>query len=173
MVETALAGVVLLAGCQNMPEPYAPPVQRQPFENFRPYRISRIVNMNDGDAESHFVQDIASGLEGNWRWVRKRPTVKLKMKVNENVKFTMDFSIAEATFKETGPVTLSFFVNDHFLDKASYTESGQKHFEKPVPAEWIEPGKDAVLAAEIDKVYIAKADQAQLGFILTRIGLTQ
>ena len=168
-----LAAALALCACQNMPEPYTPPVQRQPFENFRPYRVSRIVNMSDGDAEAHFVQDITPGLEGNWRWCRRRPTIKINMRVNDNVRFTIDFAIAEATFKETGPVTMSFFVNDRLLDKVHYPESGQKHFEKPVPAEWIEPGKEAILAAEIDKVYVAKADQARLGFILTRIGLTQ
>ena len=156
-----------------MPEPYAPPVQRQPFENFRPYRITRVVNMTDGDADAHFVQDIAGVVEGNWRWARDRPTVKIVMRVNDNVKFLIDFTIPEVTFKETGPVNLSFFVNGHLIEKVRYTESGQKHYEKPIPAEWVEPGKEATLAAEIDKVYVAKNDGVRLGFILTRIGLTQ
>jgi hypothetical protein len=54
-----------------------------------------------------------------------------------------------------------------------YKASGEQHFEKAVPAEWIEPGKDTLLAASIDKVWVAPADGAKLGFILTRIGLTQ
>ena len=132
-----------------------------------------MVNMTDGDAEAHFVQDISNVAEGNWRWARQRPTVKLKIRTNENLKFTIDFSIAEVTLKDTGPVNLSFYVNDHLLEKVPYAMPGQMHYEKPVPPEWVEPGKDVTLAAEIDKVWIAKGDGAKLGFILTRIGLTQ
>ena len=42
----------------------------------------------------------------------------------ENLVYTMDFSIADTTFKDTGPVTLTFFVNDHMLDSAHYTAPG-------------------------------------------------
>ena len=53
-----LAALICLTGCEKMPETYAPPVQRQPFENFRPYRITRVVDMSDGDVDSHVVHDI-------------------------------------------------------------------------------------------------------------------
>jgi hypothetical protein len=156
-----------------MPETYAPPVQRQPFENFRPYRANRIVSMADGDADAHIVRDITPAAQPDWRWTRKRPTVHVTMRTNENVKYTMDFAIAEATLKDTGPVTLSFYVNDHLLDTVRYAASGPQHFEKPIPAGWIMPGQEATVAAEIDKVWVSKLDGAQLGFILMRIGLTQ
>ena len=68
-----LSATVLLSACQNMPEPYAPPEQRQPFENFRPYRISRVVNMADGDVESHIVSGITDISGGSWRWAEQRP----------------------------------------------------------------------------------------------------
>ena len=54
-----------------------------------------------------------------------------------------------------------------------YTEAGEQHFEKKVPAGWVEPNKEVTLAAEIDKVWVAKEDGTRLGFLLTRIGLTQ
>ena len=57
-----------------MPETYAPPIQRQPIENARPYRVQRLIAMGDGDAEAFIVKDIARGTPegGAWRWTQKR-----------------------------------------------------------------------------------------------------
>jgi hypothetical protein len=156
-----------------MPEPYAPPVQRQPMETFRPYRIKRVINMSDPDAPAHFVQDIPGGLEGSWRWTLQKPTVKVRVRSNDDVKFVIDFTLPDVTMKDTGPVTVTFSVNGHVLEAVRYAASGREHFEKPVPAEWIVPDQDALLAAEIDKLWVSKEDGVKLGFILTRIGLTQ
>jgi hypothetical protein len=164
---------VLVSSCQNMPEPYAPPVQRQPFEEGRPHRMMRIVNMTDGDWMTHLVQDIPPGEPGSWKWTGAKPTFKVVSRTNQGLRYTIDFSLAEATMKATGPVTLTFLVNDHPLESVRYTAAGDYHFEKAVPPEWVEPMKDTLLAASIDKVWVAPADGAKLGFILTRIGLTQ
>ncbi len=162
-----------LSGCQKLPETYAPPEQREPFENFRPYRITRVVDMSDGDADSHIVSGILPAGGGSWRWASQRPTVRVLLRHVENLEFIMDFSVADATFKSTGPVAFTFFVNDHELGSANYTMPGVYHFEKPVPESWLEADKDATLAAEVDKVWVAPEDGAKLGFILTRIGLRQ
>ena len=168
----ALPGAVCLCACQNTPAPYAPPEQRQPFENFAPYRINRLVDMADGDADKHFVRDI-QGLSGTWRWTGKHPEVHVFLRTNKMLHCVVDFTIVEATFKDTGPVTLTFFVNGHPLGMKRYTAPGPEHFDKPVPPEWVEAGKEATIGAEIDKVWISPADHAALGFILTRMGLAQ
>ena len=168
-----LSGVIFLSSCQNMPAPYAPPVQRQPFEEGRPHRMSRMVEMNDADSTAHFVEDIAGGAPAPWRWTGQKPTVKVTPRTNQGLRYIIDFVLPEATMKVTGPVTLTFLVNDHALDSVHYTKFGEYHYEKAVPPEWVEPLRDATIAAEIDKVYVAPADGAKLGFILTRIGLTQ
>jgi hypothetical protein len=173
-IRVALAiAAAFLSGCQNMPQPYAPPVQRQPIEDARPHRVSRMVNVTDPGAETHFVQDISGVREGSWRWTQQKPTVKIVQPTNENLIYTIDFTLPEVTFKTTGPVTLTFYVNDRALDHVRYEKPGQLHFEKPVPADWVTPGKETTLAAEIDKVWVSPQDGAKLGFILTRIGLTQ
>lgn len=156
-----------------MPEPYAPPVQRQPFEEGRPHRISRIVDMSDGDWTAHVVQDIPPGEPGAWKWTGQKPTLKIMTRSNQGLRYVIDFALPEVTFKQTGPVTMTFLVNDHVLASVRYTASGEQHFEKAVPPEWIDPAKDTLVAASIDKVWVAPADGAKLGFILTRIGLTQ
>lgn len=167
-----VAAAALLSACQNIPAPYAPPEQRQPFDHFKPYRITRVVNMADGDANQHFVQDIL-GDKGPWRWVTKHPEVRVNMRTNKDLRYLIDFSIVKDTFKDTGPLEFSFYVNGHLLDKKKYAMEGSQHFEKAVPEDWVEPGKEAIVGAEVDKVWYSPADHQPLGFILTRIGLTQ
>jgi hypothetical protein len=171
----ALAAAILvfsLTGCQNLPPPLPLPEQFVPFETFRPYRISRTVSMGDEAAATHFVSGILP-LVGTWAWTNKRPTVKLTTAGTENVLYVIDFSIADVTFKDTGPVTVTFFVNDHALGTQLYDKPGAKHWEKLVPGEWLQPKSETLVAAEIDKVWKSPDDGAQLGFILSNIGLVE
>ena len=163
----------LLCGCGNLPEPYAPPAQRPFFE--APTEAVRILDMADSDAEHHFVQDIDKALQGNsWRWTGKRPTIRLHPNSNQKLVYSIDFAIAASTLKQTGPVTLSFFVNDHLLDRVRYAAPGRQRFQQPVPEEWLRANEDATLAAEIDKVWIPpQPGGARLGFILVSLGFEQ
>jgi len=156
-----------------MPETYAPPEQRKPFEDFRPYRSNRIVNMSDGDADSRILRDVAKGANGSWRWTGQRPAIRLPGGTTNSLRYVIDLTIPEVTFNQTGPVTISFYVNDHVLDRVRYTSPGAQHFEKPVPSDWIGDNLETVVGAEIDKTYLAKDDNQHLGFILTTIGLKQ
>ena len=164
---------MLLAACETTPAPYPVPEQSRLPENAQPHHISRMVDMACGDAESHFVKDIRPGGPAPWHWAYKKPTVKVAMPVNENVRYVIDFSLPQATFKDTGPVTVTFFVNDRALGHVRYTRSGDYHFEMAVPSEWIRVDADTLLAAEVDKTWIAPEDHKELGLILSRIGLTQ
>ena len=162
----------MMTACQNMPEPYMPPQQRSPLEEFRPYRATRLVQMADSDAPAFFVQDIG-GLEGNWRWAGKRPTLRLRPRANEGLHYVIDFTLPDVTFKETGPVTVSFYVGGRALASEHYASAGARHFDQEVPPDWIVPGQDTLVAAEIDKVWVSKTDGAKLGFVLAAMGLTQ
>jgi len=167
------AAVLTGSACQNMPGSFAPPVQRQPLEDFRPYRMSAIVNMSDDDAKTHFVQDVTSIQIATWRWTGKRPTLRVRMRSVENLRYTIDFAIPETTLLATGPMTVTFLVNERVLDHVRYTRAGSEHFEKPVPAGWVTAGQDATVGAEVDKLWDPPEGGPQLGMILVRIGLTQ
>jgi hypothetical protein len=163
-----------LCACQSQPETYAPPVQRQPFENFRPYRSTRIVKMSDGDATARIVRDVDAGLAGgSWRWTGQHPTIRVPGGPVENLVYVIDFTLPQVTFKDTGPVTLSFYVNDHLLDRVRYSAPGVQHFEKRVPDGWAQEGQEATVGAEIDKIWTSPEDGKRLGFILTSMGLKQ
>jgi hypothetical protein len=163
-----------LGACQNIPEAYSPPEQRQLIADDRPYRIGRVMSMNDDAAPSRFVRDISPGLAGGlWRWTGKRPAINIFMRANDSVYYVIDFAVPDTTFKDTGPVTLSFYVNDRRLDSVRYPQPGTKHFEKAVPPDWIPVERESTVSAEIDKLWTSPDDGGQLGFILVRMGLEQ
>lgn len=164
---------LVLCGCSNLPEPYAPPTQRPFFE--APPEPARILNMADADAESHFVQDISAELQGNtWRWTGKRPTIRLHLRLNQKLTYAIDFAIADSTFQQTGPVTVSLFVNDHLLDRVRCTSPGRQRIQKPIPTQWLGVDEDVTLAADVDKLWSSpQTDSQPLGIILVSLGLVE
>jgi hypothetical protein len=156
-----------------MPGPFAPPVQRQPLEDFRPYRMSAIIDMSDEDATTHFVQDLTSNAAATWRWTGQRPTLRVRMRSAEHLRYTIDFGIAGAMLAQTGPLTVSFLVNERILDRVRYDHDGAQHFEKAVPAGWVTAGEDVTVGASVDKPWIPPEGGPQLGIMLVRMGLTQ
>ena len=128
--------------------------------------------MADRDARTYIVRDIWQSNEGNpWRWAEKRPAIRMHTDTNANLRYVIDFTLPNVTFHETGPVTLTFSVNGHELDRVRYTEDGSKHFEKAIPPEWIVADQWTEVAAEIDKVYVK--DGVTYGFILSTLGLAK
>ena len=162
---------LLYTGCVRMDEWYAPPIQRKPMAGAIVSPLRHFVNMNDPRADDYIVRDISSALEGNaYRWARKRPTLRFVLQSTEHLRFVMDFFLSPDTMKVTGPVTISYYINNHLLDRVRYDKPGIVHFEKPVSPEWLIAGAETLAAAELDKTYVAPADNAVLGFVLNRAG---
>ena len=167
-----LVAALLLTGCISQPQLYAPPVQREPMLDGKPpQRPKDMLRMSDRETDAFIVQDIPKGGNDPWRWTGKRPTVRLYVTDTAGRKLVADYSIAEATLKDTGPVKLTFFVNGQPLATVNEDKQGVKHFEKQVPPEMLKSGADNIFAIEVDKVWIAKEDGAHLGFILAGVGL--
>jgi hypothetical protein len=163
-----------LTSCVSQPDIYAPPAQRKPLDQQTLIRKSPMIDLSEPGADKSIVQDIPTGVQASsWRWTGQRPTVRLTLLTANNLKYHAEFAVPDATFKDTGPVTLSFFVNNRLLDKVRYTTPGQKTFDKDIPSGWLEAPGSNTLAIEIDKVWLSKDDGAKLGFILSRIGLVQ
>jgi len=168
-----LAGL-FLTGCAGLPEAFPPPIQRNSPSGPEINPVGHFVSMNGPAADAHIVRDIAAGLEaGAWRWTGQRPELRFRLSSVKGLRFVMDFALPDVTFAQRGPVAISFFINGHLLDKVRYEGGGQKHFEKAVPSAWLRTDADTLVAAEIDKVWVAPADGARLGFILSRAGFME
>jgi len=165
-----LLSVILLAACSSVPESYPLPEQRTAVANL-PSAVGMWAWMNDPSASDYIVRDVSQAIESNsWRWTFKRPELKFFLASIDAVKFVMDFSIAEHTFRETGPVTLSFFVNGKLLAKARYDKWGQFRFEKPVDPSMLQADSINHVAIEPDRLWVSKADGVTLGIILIAAG---
>jgi hypothetical protein len=159
--------------CDRLPQSYAPPRQRAAITSPSPGPQAMLVEMTDPQAALHIVKDIYDPGSAPWRWTAQNPAVRILPISTDSLKFQADFTISDESFKTTGPLEITFLVNDRPLDKVRYTSSGAKHFESPVPAAWLSTDSEATLALFIDKLYVAPPDGKKFGVILTRMGLTR
>lgn len=162
-----------LAACVNIPDSYAPPVQRHPVSGPATSRLKHFIAMNDPAAEDHFLAGIGPLENGAWRWTRQNPELRFVVPSPRGLSFVADFAISSDTLKETGPVTITYFVNGHALDSVRYGKDGAQHFEKSVPTEWLTGSVDVVVKLALDKVYVSPTDGVQLGVTLVRAGFVE
>jgi hypothetical protein len=154
-----------LAGASCMPpqQEYSPAPDPGPPPPF--------AEMGDPRATEAIVRDISTTSEGvGWRWTNLEPTLKFYLHQYGDQSFVMDFSIIQMTFKDTGPVTLSCFINDRLLTTVRCPHPGDYHLEKQVPAEWLRDTTPTIVRAVLDKVWTAPSDGARLGYVLVRAG---
>jgi hypothetical protein len=127
--------------------------------------------MSEQDADAHIVRDVSPAAEGAaWRWTFQRPELRFWLEETTRQKLVADFAIATDTFKATGPVTVTFFVNGKPLGRQRCPQAGPYRFEKAVPAAWLSTDDVTLVAAEADKLWTSPADGVRLGFILSRMG---
>ena len=129
------------------------------------------VTMGDPRSSDCIVSDVSPIAEGSgWRWTYLEPTLKFYLPTYGQQRFVMDFFISETTFKDTGPVTLSVFVNGGLLTRLRCSRPGGYHLDRPVPSAWLQRANPAIVRAVLDKVWVAPRDGARLGYALTGAG---
>ena len=166
--------LALAAGCKRYPDSYAPPEQRQPLTIEEPPEFKPFITMSDSSAPLHFVKDIKPALEsGAWRWTLKQPTLILSAPKERGLKFVAEVAVPEITFRDTGPVTITVTINGQKLDTFSFPKPGNRRLEKPVPDGWLKTAEENTVTMEIDKLWTARADGVQVGFILASVGFTE
>ncbi|MBM3746289.1 MAG: hypothetical protein FJW34_10875 [Acidobacteria bacterium] len=167
--------LLLLFSCgAPAPESYAPPLQRRQPPGVEPRPVGSFVSMSDVDADAHIVRDVSPGGDGSpWRWTFQRPELRFWVESVERQRLVVEFVIAENTFKQTGPVTVSFSVNGRLLGRQRCPKPGPYRFEKAVTSEWLRTDDFTMVTAEADRHWVAPEDGARLGFILSRIGFVR
>jgi hypothetical protein len=148
-------------------------MQRKPLDPVEKRPFGQWMSVDDPNVEAYFLKDVNAAGNGPWRWTGKRPELKFYLEAAEGLKFAMSYGIAEATFKVTGPVELSIFVNDKLLDKVRHSNHGKQEVERPVPPAMLHRNAVNVVAIEIDKVWTSPEDGAKLGFLLAQAGFVK
>jgi hypothetical protein len=173
LAAVAIPLLLLAAGCTKIPDTYAPPVQRQPLTGQDPSGLRPFIRMNEPGVDAHLIKDVGPFLEGGtFRWTQQNPTLQFQLPPRTGWKLRFDFSLHSTVLKQTGPITITYFVNGKKLDEVRYEKDGEQHFEKAVPAGWLSSGSATVVAAKLDKVMEA-ADHNKLGLILTGAGFVE
>jgi hypothetical protein len=116
------------------------------------------------------VKDI-EGLEGaGWRWVHQDPELRFTAP-DGAARFSMELSIPESNFKQTGPLQVSFWIDEEPCGTHVFPEPGDHKasiaLPKPIPA-----GKVVKVRMHVHNPYIAGFDHARLGFVLVSAGLS-
>lgn len=163
--------LLTLVACSRSPESSTPGPQSGVGVKKRGNPTKTMVSMNDPAIDDYIVKDVSDSLEANtWRWTYERPELRFQLKDTKGQKVEMHFSIADATFKTTGPVTANFFVNDHPIGTMKITKPGDYVFSKAVPPEWLKTDGLTVVAAEVRPLWTSQGDGRHLGMILTQAG---
>ena len=130
-----------------------------------------MVSMNDPAINDYIVKDVSDSLEGgSWRWGYERPELRFQLKQAAGQKLEAHFSVADATFKTTGPVTVNFFVNNKNVGTMKIAKSGDQVFSKAVPADLLSTTDLTAVAIETKPFWTSASDGRHLTVILTQVG---
>jgi len=169
---TLLPVVLLCAACTRLPESYPPPAQRRPLTQPSPTGFGYFVYMSDPNAGAYLVQDF-TGDPGTPRWAHSHPVFRFFVPAAPRLRFSMEFAIPERTFRETGPVTLTFRANNTIFDRQRYDSPGQLRYLHEVPPALLRPDAVNLIAIDPDPVWVSKEDGDRLGFIVSKAGFTE
>jgi hypothetical protein len=162
---------VLLAGCGQAAHEYGIPEQRR--ARFAASELEPpFVDMAWWNAGEWMVRDIGPVREGMRRWAFERPELRFILNSTEGQTLVADIGLPAITLAQTGPVTISFFVNGHPAGTLRCPSGGDRRFSAPIPAQWLKTTGYTLVRMEAHPVYIAE-DGAKLGFVLYRAGFIE
>jgi len=161
-----------LAGCGRQAGSYPVPPQQSLDLGLDPGHLKPYIVMDDPTVAEYIVTDI-SAEPGYRRWAFLHPELKVQVKDPRHLKLVAEFALPEATYKVTGPVTVSGAVNGHAVGSIRCDHAGDWKLEKPVPDGIIKPGEETRLSFEANPRWVSPDDGAQLSFFLRGAGLTQ
>jgi hypothetical protein len=168
-----LLAIALCAACGRLPETFAPPPQRAPFFTVPADGPGYFLSMDDPNAGAYLVQGVADRGPGTWRWAFDHPVLRFFVPGALRLQFTMEFTIPESTFRDTGPVTLSISMNGRPFDRPRCERAGQQSYTHAVPSELLRANAINLVAIDPHPVWVSRADGGHLGFILSRAGFTE
>jgi hypothetical protein len=165
-----LLATILACSCTPAPDGY--PIPEQHVSPDFKEGAAEFVDAADIDADRFFVKDIKPSEGGPWRWTHDKPELRFIIGPgNGDRRLTVEFTINEVTFKETGPVAISFFVNGQLVAKERYTSPGDKKFSQVIHAEMLYPGEENRVLMQVHDAWQTPYPGIKYGFLFRRAGL--
>ena len=157
------------AACARERPSFPPPAQRARVDTPDPGQLLSFVNMNSRFAGEHIVRDIDPN-PGEWRWAQARPQLQFAVPAGAQLRFAAHLAIADATFKKTGPVTITCSINGRRIGATTCPRAGAYHLAYDVPRRWLVQGSRAEVDLVADKLWVSPVDGVRLSFILVSAG---
>jgi len=85
-------------------------------------------------------------------------------------RFKMDLLIPSETFRRTGPLRLTVWVNGKQLGQKFCDSPEHQTFEQTVPPELLRDDGVALVETTLDKYYVSPVDGQKLGYLFVRGG---
>jgi hypothetical protein len=133
--------------------------------------LDHVENSTPGN-ERGMIRDFMAVPPGRWRWTYEHPALLMAAPKRSNTKFSMDFVIHSATFKETGPIRLSVFINGQKIGEKLYTSAENQNFSATVPEAALRDDGIALVETRLDKYYKSPEDGQKMGYLFLRAALT-
>lgn len=125
---------------------------------------SQIVLPQPG-VNSHLLHDVLPGAESEeQRWTLERPAYLLHAP-GAKVRLRLHVRLAAETFRSTGPVRLTAWINGRRLGDERYTTAEDHVFVHDVPPEWLGPDGLSLVETTLDRYWIAPTDGVKLGYL--------
>ena len=159
---------ISLSGCGSSSLSYKMPVQRVLPQAPDPPPLASFIDFASGDSVDYVVRDIDP--TGDWRWARDHPELQFHVEREGPLRLIIDFAIADRTFQDTGPVTLTVKVNRVEVGTMRCDRGGEYHFEHPVPVELIPENGLTLVTAEANPVWVSPGDGTHFGYLIRRAG---
>ena len=133
-----------------------------------PAYFSSTVDFNHLNADDYVVKGMLPGT--GRRWTTDGTELQFLVTPKSDLRFFVDLTVHEDTFRTTGPVTITFRICSHVLGQASYDRAGDYRFEAAVPQELITAGVPVKVFADASPLWVSPTDGVRLGFLIERAG---
>lgn len=169
-----LVALLTLTACSSEPAFQPIPPQAPDVQASDPPAVPCFFSMTEPRADRAIVHGIPLGLgAGPQRWTADRAAVRCTLPSAGPWLAAMDLYAAEATLRDTGPITLSFTANGREIGRLRCANPGPAQFRAPLPSGLATAGAALILEVSIDKPWISPGDGAKLGVLVAAMGFLQ
>jgi hypothetical protein len=160
-----------LCGCTPLPTSYPVPEQRPLLDGPEPGPLEAFVPFADSRTPDYLLEGFLDAAPGQtWRWTGKKAFLKVRLGDVENLHLVWEFALPEESYRPLLPVTVTYWVNEKVAGKVTYAKAGVVRHVQPVePALLVANGENRI-GIEMDKVYVAPEDKAELGMVVSGAG---
>ena len=172
-----MCGVVFfIAGCNRLPETYAPPAQViMPAGSDPPASPGNgmLFAMSDPDANTHILGDVYSADSGDeWRFTGLHPKFRFDVRHATHLGFYLRFYNSDDAIRARGPVSFSITINGNHFQSPRIGGTGDLEYRRPIPDGWIATPGRVDVSIDVEPGWHSP-DGTTYGILLNSIGFEE